>query len=35
MGCRHLYHGECIRKWLRQRKTAAACPLCRFPAVIV
>ncbi|CAN1179932.1 E3 ubiquitin-protein ligase SIRP1 [Linum perenne] len=35
MGCRHLYHGECIRKWLRQRKTAAACPLCRFPAAIV
>ncbi|CAN1265974.1 E3 ubiquitin-protein ligase RZF1 [Linum perenne] len=35
MACRHLYHGECIRKWLRQRNTAAACPLCRFPAAIV
>ncbi|CAN0903528.1 E3 ubiquitin-protein ligase trul-1 [Linum grandiflorum] len=32
MVCGHIYHGGCIRKWLRQSKTAAACPLCRFPA---
>ncbi|CAL1368235.1 unnamed protein product [Linum trigynum] len=33
--CRHVYHGECIRKWLRlklRREDSAACPLCRFPA---
>lgn len=28
MPCSHVYHGECIFKWL---KTSHLCPLCRYP----
>ncbi|KAK7247069.1 hypothetical protein RIF29_41945 [Crotalaria pallida] len=26
--CKHVYHGECITKWLERNHT---CPLCRYP----
>lgn len=28
--CRHLYHSQCIRRWLKEKKT---CPLCLEEAV--
>lgn len=31
--CSHLFHGECISKWIQRRTNKAGCPLCRFQLV--
>ncbi|GJX90349.1 zinc finger, CCHC-type containing protein [Tanacetum coccineum] len=32
LGCRHYYHGSCIKEWLTRKNQ---CPLCRRPGYIV
>lgn len=33
--CGHVYHQNCIAKWLSNAKSNPSCPLCRYPLLII
>lgn len=33
--CGHVYHQNCIAKWISNAKSNPSCPLCRYPLLII
>ena len=29
LNCNHIYHQECINKWVKEKKLESSCPMCR------